>query len=120
MDEASKAAAWVEQQLSQVRALVDVQPLGPRDQTLEQFEAQLRGLAAACLRDVQPYVGLTAEQAATRAASTGDFLCVHHGPTGHRANWRSDRVHVEMSPDGRVLAARLDEPLPWDRDRPGG
>ncbi|MDX6197113.1 MAG: hypothetical protein QOJ79_264 [Actinomycetota bacterium] len=75
VDEAAKAAAWVERQLAQARAVVETHPLGPRDQSLEQHEQWVRGVAAACLRDIEQYVGLTVEQARVRAAATRDFLC---------------------------------------------
>jgi hypothetical protein len=44
-----------------------------------QIEASIRGIAAAWLRDVSPYVGLTLDEARGRAESTKDFLCVHTG-----------------------------------------
>jgi hypothetical protein len=118
MDDAMKAAAWAEKQLAQARALVAVHPLGPRDQTMEQHKAFVRGMVKACLRDISPYVGLTVDQADARAALLGDFLCVHRGPTGHRADWRSDRVHLRLGPDGNVQSAELDSPLPWEIGQP--
>jgi hypothetical protein len=114
MSEVEEAAAWVEQQLAQARAVVAVHPLGPRDLSMEEYERRVRGTATACLRDLKPYVGLTVEQAHARAASTGDLLCVHRGPTGHRADWRSDRVHLVMGSEGSVESAELDSPLPWE------
>jgi hypothetical protein len=116
--DASKAAEWLEELFANARAAAEVQPLGPRDQTMEQFEATWRGLVAACLRDITPYVGLTVAEARERSALTGDFLCVHSGPTGHRADWRSDRVHVELDSEGRVLSSQLDHPLPWETQTP--
>jgi hypothetical protein len=80
---------------------------------MEQFESYLRGMVTACLRDLEPYVGLSVEEAKVRATATGDLLCVHDGPTGHRSDWRSDRVHVEVGPDGHVMSARLGS-RPWE------
>jgi hypothetical protein len=77
-------------------------------------------MAAAWLRDVSPYVGITLDDAHARAALTGDFLCVHRGPTAHRMNARSDRVHLELGPAGRVEAAALDAPPPWGFDDQSG
>jgi hypothetical protein len=114
VDEATKAAQWLEGLLANARAAVALQPLGPRNQTMEQFDASWRGLVAACLRDITPYVGLSLAEARERADQTGDFLCVHSGPTGHRANWRADRVHVELDAEGRVISSQLDHPLPWE------
>lgn len=93
--------------------MVEQAPLGPRDQSMEDFEASIRGMARAWLRDVSPYIGLSVDDAHARAKTLGDFLCVHHGPTAHRVNARSDRVHLETGPDGRVESAALDAPPPW-------
>jgi hypothetical protein len=113
VNDAARAEAWVEQTLADARALVAKHPLGPRDQSMESFEASLRGMVAAWLRDLTPYVGLTLDEAHARAASTRDFLCVHRGDVMHRANARPDRVHIELQDDGRVQTARLDSPPPW-------
>jgi hypothetical protein len=113
MSDASDAAAWVEKTLAEARSLVEQVPLGPRDQPWEDFEASIRGMAAAWLRDVTPYVGLTLDDARERAESTKDFLCVHDGGVFHRANARADRVHLDLDADGRVQTARLDYPPPW-------
>jgi hypothetical protein len=53
------------------------------------------------------------------ASDRGDYLCVHRGPTGHRANWRADRVHVELDGDDRVRRAGRDR-APWSRRRGSG
>ena len=98
--------------------MVEGVPPGPRDQPWEVFEASIRGMAKAWLRDVSPYVGLTVDEAHSRAATLGDFLCVHDGATFHRANARSDRVHVELGADGRVQSAALDHPPPWSHEDP--
>lgn len=113
MDEATKAAAWVESTLEHARTLLEQVPLGPRDQPWDVFEASIRGMAAAWLRDVGPYVGLGLDEARARAESTRDFLCVHEGGMFHRADARPDRVHLDFGADGRVQTARIDYPPPW-------
>jgi hypothetical protein len=111
-DDEIAAHEWLEQTLARARELVRQQPLGPRDQTWEQFEASTRGMVTAFLRSTDAYLGLTVDAAEERARLLKDHLCVHRGPTGHRADLRSDRVHVTVGADGHITAARLDRP-PW-------
>ena len=114
MDERERAEAWVRGELELARAAFERQPPGPHDLTLEQYEQKLRGRADAILRPTAQYVGLPLDAAEATAAQEGDHLCVHRGQTGHRADWRAGRVHVELDAHERVVAARRDS-LPWQQ-----
>ena len=110
----SRGEAWIQDQLRTASAGFGRQAPNPGDLTLEQYEAQLRGRVAAISEPTAQYVGLSIESATAAAAATGDRLCVHRGSTGHRADWRPDRVHVELDARGRVGSARRD-PAPWSQ-----
>jgi 8-oxo-dGTP diphosphatase len=114
VDEAAAAEAWVQTELERARAAYRRRPPGPHDLTLEQYESQLRSRAESCLRSVGHYVGLPLGDALARAAAEGESLCVHRGPTGHRNDWRSNRVHVEVDGEDRVMSAARDR-APWSR-----
>ncbi len=107
-----RAEAWIQKQLRTASDDVGRQAPHSGDLTLEQYEAQLRERVDAILQPTAQYVGLSLEAAAAVAAGTGDLLCVHRGSAGHRADWRPDRVHVELDPEDRVRSARRD-PAPW-------
>ena len=112
VDENALADAWVRDQLARAREAVRQHPPGPHDLTLEEYERRLRGRADAILKPTTTYIGMELERAKALAAEAGDRLCPHRGPTGHRGNWRADRVHVDMADDDRVVAAWRD-PAPW-------
>lgn len=107
-----RAEAWIREQLRTASDALSRQAPNPGDLTLEQYEAQLRQRADAILRPTAQYVGLSLDAATAAASVTGDRLCVHRGSTEHRANWRPDRVHVELDAEDRVRLARRD-PAPW-------
>lgn len=113
----SRAEAWVQEQLRTARDGYGRQAPNPGDSTLEEYEAQLRSRADAILKLTAQYVGLSLEAATAAAAASGDRLCVHRGATGHRADWRPDRVHVEVDAHDRVRSARRD-PAPWHQAGP--
>ena len=107
-----RAEAWLQKQLRTASEAFGRQAPNAGDLTLEQYEAQLRKRADASSKPTAQYVGLSLEAATAAAAVTGDRLCVHQGATGHRANWRPDRVHVELDAGNRIRSARRD-PAPW-------
>ena len=113
----ARVEAWIQDQLRTAGDGFGRQAPNPGDLTLEQYEAQLRRRAGAMSKPTAQYVGLSLEAATAAAAVTGDCLCVDRGTTGHRANWRPDRVHVEPDAEDRVRSARRD-PAPWTRAGP--
>ena len=107
-----RAEAWIQERLRTASDTSGRRAPNASDLTLEQYEAQLRSRADAILEPTAQYVGLSLAAATASAAATGDRLCVHRGSTGHRADWRPDRVHVELDREDRVRSARRD-PAPW-------
>ena len=104
---------WVQRQLAAARTAFERQPPGPRDLTLEEYEAQLRKIATTMCRPTRGYVGLGLAEAEASAADVGDSLCLHRGPPrGHRADLQPARVHLELGPGDVVRSARRDDP-PW-------
>ena len=112
MDERAEADEWVCSQLDVARQGFRRHRPGPGDLTLEQYEQRLRQRADLCPRPTSHYVGLALHAAEALAALSGDSLCVHRGPTGHRANWRGDRVYVELNTTNQVTTATRDA-APW-------
>jgi hypothetical protein len=112
MDDRDRAEAWVRDRLDEARAAFRRRPPGPRDLTLEEYEARLRRMTSTWLRPVDQYAGLSVDQAQALAETTSDALCIHRGERGHRLDWRADRVHVVVRADGTIAAAHRDPP-PW-------
>lgn len=114
MQDEPAAEAWVQERLGEARTAYSSRAPGPGDLSLEEYERRLRGTVAACLRPTDVFLGLDVPSAEELARETQQRLCVHRGQTGHRADWRADRVHVELGADGLVSAARRDR-APWLR-----
>jgi hypothetical protein len=112
------AEAWVQERLAIARITFETEPAETRDASLRESERLLRGLAWSSFRPTAQYVGLTVDAAQELAAAAAESLCVHRGPTGHRANWEPQRVHVEVGPDELITRARRDRPMWRPLDQP--
>ncbi len=106
-----QAEAWVQRPAPARDA--EVGPRGERDLSPAEYERRPRATVAMVRRPTDPYRGPV--QAQAQAGAAGDALCAHRADTGHRADWRADRVHVELGPGDVVQAAWRDR-APWVRD----
>lgn len=75
-------------------------------QRIAESERALRHQVALLLLPLEPYVGLTLEQARAHARAEGRVVV-----EGRSSDWRADRVVVEVA-DGVVVRAETDG-LPW-------
>ncbi len=112
MDEDGEADAWVRSRLDVARQGFRLHPRGRGDLTLEEYEQRLRQKVEVCLRPTAQYVGLALAAAEVLAYVEGDRLCVHRGPTAHRAGWSAYCVHVELDATDQVVSAKRDT-APW-------
>ena len=113
MADRGRSERWVLDSLESARVAFLTTPPGPGDLTLEQYEERLRHLVERFLRSTRPYVGCTLDEAKRISDDSGDHLCVHRGPTGHRAYQSPNRVHVVLREDGTIARASRDR-APWD------